>query len=209
MPILFGQLLAFWVILTSLVGPSLAQTHGLFQWGFTNEALSTSIPTCLPLGIVVKSANVTTNATSGTPPYYMISFAVDATPVTTFIGTDENNLKWTVTQPVGSHLVLSVVDANGSAGGVPPQILTVIPGQTTNCVVTPQTTPAFTVTVNVTDKLTTCQPWGLTVEGGAPPYNVTLLQPNSPVVTNVTMPFGLDTFTFIDRANPSSQLVGE
>jgi len=207
MPILFGQLFMFAVILIDLVSLSHAQSHGLFQWGFTNEALATSIPTCSPLGIVVKSANVTTNATNGTPPYYMISFAVGATPQTTFIGTDENNLSWTVTQAVGSQLVLSVVDADGSAGGVPPQILTVIPGQTTSCVVTPQTTPPFTVTANVTDELTTCQPWGLTVKGGAPPYNVTLLQPNSPVVTNVTMPFGLDTFTFIDRANTNNRLV--
>ena len=58
----------------------------------------------MTLGIVVKSANVTANSTDGTPPYYMISFAVGGTPMTTFIGTDENDLKWTVTQPPGKSL---------------------------------------------------------------------------------------------------------
>jgi hypothetical protein len=137
----------------------------------------------------------------------MIAFAVGGTPVTTFIGTDENNLSWTVTEPVGSRLVLSVVDANGSAGGIPPQILTVIAGQSTQCVTAPLTTPPFTVTANVTSELTTCQPWGLTVKGGVPPYTVTLAELNEPVVTNVTMPFGLDSFTFINRANPNGQLI--
>jgi hypothetical protein len=43
------------------------------------------------------------------------------------------------------------------------------------------------VVANVTDTLTTCQPWGLTIKGGTPPYNLTLAAVNSPVVTNVTM----------------------
>ncbi|KDR72781.1 hypothetical protein GALMADRAFT_73247 [Galerina marginata CBS 339.88] len=199
------SLLALW-ILTGLVGSSLAQTHNLFQWQFANAALSSLLPTCTPLQIVVKSSDPTTNATQGTPPYYMISFAVGGTPVTTFIGTDENNLSWTITQTVDSQLLLSVVDANGSAGGIPPQLFNVIAGQSTRCV-TPPSTPSFTVTANVTDELTTCQPWGLTVKGGVPPYNVTLAAINSPIVTNVTMPFGLDVFTFIDRADPGTQLL--
>jgi len=198
--------LTLW-FLAGFVTPSLAQTNKLFQWQFADSALASVLPTCSALQIVVKSFDPTTNATHGTPPYYMIAFAVGATPVTTLIGTDENDLSWTVTQPVGSKLILSVVDANGSAGGIPPQILSVIAGQTTQCVTTPSTT-AFTVTANVTGDLTTCQPWGLTVKGGVPPYVVTLAQPNSPIVTNVTIPNGLDTFTFIDRADPNGQLIG-
>ncbi|KAF8970972.1 hypothetical protein BDZ97DRAFT_1410986 [Flammula alnicola] len=207
MSISLPRLYLFWLLAT-FVSPSLAQTSKLFQWGFANTALSTSLPTCVSLPIIVKSFDPTTNATNGTPPYYMIAFAVGGTPVTTFIGTDENNLSWTVTQPVGSQLVLSVVDANGSAGGIPPRILNVIPGSTTQCVNTPLLTPEFKVTANVTGNLQTCQPWGFTVKGGVPPYTITLAQPNSPVVTNVTLPFGDDSFTYINRANPGGQLIG-
>lgn len=39
----------------------------------------------------------------------------------------------------------------------------------------------------MTDTLTTCQPWGIIIKGGVPPYNVTLAAVNSPIVTNVTM----------------------
>ncbi|KAF9476296.1 hypothetical protein BDN70DRAFT_952076 [Pholiota conissans] len=196
----------FWFIAVST--PALAQTNRLFQWSFANDALSTSLPTCFPLQIIVTSFNTTTNDTIGTPPYYMTAFVVGGTPVTTFIGTDQNNLTWTVTEPVGSQLVLSVVDANGSAGGIPPNIYKVIEGTTTQCVTTPINTPPFTVTANVTSELQTCQPWGFKVKGGVPPYVITFAQPGSPVVTNVSMLFGDDAFTFINRAGPNGQLIG-
>lgn len=82
-------------------------------------------------------------------------------------------------------------------------------GQTTQCVVQPQTTPEFSMTANVTADLNTCQPWGLTVKGGVPPYIITLLQPNSPVVTNASIGLGDDRFTYINRADTGSTLVGE
>lgn len=104
--------------------------------------------------------------------------------------------------------MLSVVDANGSAGGIPPNTYTVIAGQTTQCVIPALTSPSFTVTANVTKDLQTCQPWGFTVKGGVPPYNLTLAAPNSPIVTNVTLPYGDDAFTYIDRADPGGKLIG-
>jgi hypothetical protein len=70
------------------------------------------------------------------------------------------------------------------------------------------TSPSFTVTANVTKDLQTCQPWGLTVKGGVPPYTISLASPNSPSVTNVTLPYGDDTFTYINRASPDGQLIG-
>ncbi|KAF9039345.1 hypothetical protein BJ165DRAFT_381908 [Panaeolus papilionaceus] len=198
----------FWVLF-ALVFSACAQTNKLFQWQFSNNALSTSLPTCLGLNIIAKPFDVNTNATNGTPPFYMISLAVGGTPQTSFIGTDENNLLWTVTHAPGTRLILQVVDANGSAGGIPPRIFDVIAGQTTQCVITPKLDPPFTVTANVTGKakLNTCQPWGLTITGGVPPYNLTLVQPNSPITTNVTIGLGDDVFTYINRANPNSQLL--
>jgi hypothetical protein len=78
----------------------------------------------------------------------------------------------------------------------------------TQCVTTPTLTPAFTITSNVTGDLETCQPWGLTVQGGVPPYTVTLGALDSPYVTNVSIPVGDNNFTYINRAAPNGQLIG-
>ena len=105
--------------------------------------------------------------------------------------------------------MLNVVDASGSSGGIPGTIFTVVaasPDDSTACVVTPSSS-SFTVTANVTDTLTTCSPWGLQIQGGVPPYNLTLIALNSPDVTNVTLPQGTNEYTYIDRANPNSQLL--
>ncbi|KAH9475367.1 hypothetical protein JR316_0012478 [Psilocybe cubensis] len=139
----------------------------------------------------------------------MLSFELDGTPQRTFIGTDDNNLNWQVTHAPGSKLVLSVVDSTGGAGGITSKVIGVIAGNSTQCVVPSPAGQSFTVTANVTDLavLTTCQPWGLTIKGGVSPYNVTLVQLNSPVTTNITMPNGLDRFTYINRNNPDSLLI--
>jgi len=70
------------------------------------------------------------------------------------------------------------------------------------------TSPPFTVTANETSDLRTCHPWKLTAKGGVPPYTITLAAPNSPAVTNVTLPYGDDTFTYINRASPGGELMG-
>jgi hypothetical protein len=56
--------------------------------------------------------------------------------------------------------------------------------------------------------LSTCQPWGLKVTGGIPPYNITLISVGSTVVTNVSLLQGFDIFTYINKANPNGQIMG-
>jgi len=136
----------------------------------------------------------------------MLAFEVGGTPRTTLLGTDESSLTWLVDHPVGTQLMLSVVDTNGNAGGIPPSLYQVVTGQSTTCVQNAQDT-GFTVRANVTDTISTCQPWGLRIHGGVPPYNITFSALNSPNVTNVTM-LGIDDgFTYIDRASPGTQLL--
>jgi hypothetical protein len=60
-------------------------------------------------------------------------------------------------------------------------------GQSTQCIPAASNDPPFTVEANVTDTLTTCQPWGIKIKGGTPPYDLTLAAVNSPLVINVTM----------------------
>ena len=56
-----------------------------------------------------------------------------------------------------------------------------------------------------------CAPWGITISGGAPPYNITLAALGQPVVTNSTIPKTVvqNHLTYINRAIPGAQLVGE
>ncbi|KAJ7730876.1 hypothetical protein DFH07DRAFT_848241 [Mycena maculata] len=204
----FGPLatLFTFLVLSSLVSPCRAQTNRIFQWSFSGNELSSELPSCRSFSITVKPFNASED-TTGVPPYYMMAFPVNGTPTTTLIGTDESNLAWTVDQPLGSQLLLDVVDSTGSAGGIPPNLFTVVAGQTTQCIPAASTDPPFTVTANVTTTIETCQPWGLTITGGTPPYNLTLAALNSPVVTNVTMGPLDNAFTFIDRADPGTQLI--
>ncbi|KAJ7826535.1 hypothetical protein B0H13DRAFT_1657479, partial [Mycena leptocephala] len=120
------------------------------------------------------------------PPFYMIAFAVGGAPITTLIGMNESDLSWTVSHPI-------VVDSHGNTGGIAPPLYT---------------TTDFYMTANVTDVLATCAPWGLTVHGGMPPYTLTLAALDSPSVTNVTLGPNGSMFTYINRANPGSQMIG-
>jgi len=142
----------------------------------------------------------------GVPPFSMLALPKGGMPTTSLLGTSAENLTWLVDQPIGAELLLTVIDGNGNPGGLPPAPFTVIAGQSSQCL-PPPPNPDFTVTSNVTDVLNTCQPWGLRVTGGVPPYNVTLVALGSPVITNVTIGLGDDIFTYINRADPGTSLM--
>ncbi|KAF5313892.1 hypothetical protein D9619_012998 [Psilocybe cf. subviscida] len=184
-------------VVTFVVSVCQGQKSRVFQWQFRDQILPTDVSACGSLPIVVKPFNATFNNTRGVPPYYMISFPVDGMPLTTLIGSDPDNLSWAVGSPIGAQILLSVVDSTGTAGGSIPRLLTVIPGQKMECLLPPsEADPSFTIKSNITATLQTCEPWGITVLGGTPPYTVTLAETDQPVVTNVTMPVGANRFTY-------------
>lgn len=84
-------------------------------------------------------------------------------------------------------------------------------GVSTSCVRPEPSSPSFTISANKTGgaNLETCEPWGVTIKGGIPPYNLSIAAVNSPVVTNVSIPSGFDAFTYINRADPNGQMVSE
>ncbi|KAJ7134083.1 hypothetical protein C8R43DRAFT_1239373 [Mycena crocata] len=182
-----------------------AQAAGLmFEWGFSGtQTVSSSLPSCrsLPIAVTPVTAN-------GVPPFYMIAFAVGGTPITSLIGTNESALVWTVRHPIGTQLVLGVVDSRGNSAGLDKPVYTVTAGATTQCLPAATAEAPFKLTANVTDTLGTCEPWGLTIQGGIPPYTVTIAQINSPDVRNVTLGSNDDVYTYINRADPGSQLIG-
>lgn len=101
-----------------------AQTNGLFEWAFetvcrvlffsrtcspfiVQPISSGRIPSCGSLSISLSNRD-------GVPPYSMQAFAVDGTPKTSQIGSDPSNLRWTPNHPVGTRLLLVIVDSRGS-----------------------------------------------------------------------------------------------
>lgn len=202
------------ILIYALASVAQAQSTGArpaseqFQWKWKNDGIGFQIATCQTLDIEVKSWNPALNDTQGIPPYYMMAFPVKGTPVTRHIGNSDTSLSWEVTHAPGSKLLLTVVDSSGSFGGVPPRLFEVIPGVSTSCVRPEPSAPTFTISSNITNgNLATCEPWGITIKGGVPPYNLSIAAVNSPVITNVTIPSGFDAFTYINRAAPNGQMV--
>ncbi|KAJ7912992.1 hypothetical protein B0H13DRAFT_2326757 [Mycena leptocephala] len=184
------------VLLVNIPGIN-AQAGQLFEWGFSGkQEVSNSLPSCRTFPITVDPLTA-----HGVPPFYMIAFEVGGAPTTSFIGTNASNLAWTVRHPV---VLLGVVDSEGNSGGIDALCT---PGRNNTVYPPCSAEPAFKITANVTDTLTTCEPWGLTIHGGTPPYNLTLAALNSPDVTNVTLGPNDSVFTYINRAYPGTQMI--
>ncbi|KAJ7208286.1 hypothetical protein GGX14DRAFT_633919, partial [Mycena pura] len=165
---------------------------------------SRSPPSCGRLTIAV-----TALTSPAVPPFYIISFPVGGTPVTSVIGTNASALEWTVSHPVGTQLLLTVVDSQGISGGISDSpLFTVVAGETTQCLPAPDTRSPFTVAANSSGTLATCAPWGLAITGGTPPYNVTVAKAGAADVTNVTLGPTDSVYTYINRAEPGGVMIG-
>ncbi|THU98074.1 hypothetical protein K435DRAFT_965116 [Dendrothele bispora CBS 962.96] len=143
-----------------------------FNWGFSDETFesSPSLPACQSFDITIVPLD-SNNVTPRTPPFYMNSIALGGTPRTTAIGTNENSLSWTLDHPIGTELILQVVDAKGSSGGIAPLKYTVVNGEKSSCIVNEQNSNDFTISSNL----------------------------NGPDLTNVTMPADADAYTYINH----------
>ena len=124
--------------------------------------------------------------------------------------------------------MLAVVDSDGNNGGVdtflytvncvcfcPVQLvyflslLIITAANDVTCLPSPAPTIPASVHPNVTDPLATCQPWGLTIANGTKPYTIVLSALNSLFITNLTLGYNDDVFTYINRAPSNGQLMGE
>ncbi|KAF9033885.1 hypothetical protein BJ165DRAFT_1356899, partial [Panaeolus papilionaceus] len=117
------------------------------------------------------------------PPYSLISYPLHGTPQTTYLGDDLSKLSWKNPQP---------------------------PEDSGQCSPPPEVLPPFTATSNVTadNFLDNCEPWAITISGGTPPYKVSFVQPDSTVMTNVTLPAKDNTYTFVNSSLPGTVLLG-
>jgi hypothetical protein len=141
----------------------------------------------------------------GTAPYYFIAYELGGFSTATFVGTDHSNLTWQVRYPVGTKLMLGMVDADGNSGGIADSY-TVSSGQDASCL--PPTPPSSQLIIkgNVSKTLSSCEPWGLRVSGGTPPYNITLVVYNIPS-TNYTLSSGLDVLTYVNNGIYTGQML--
>ncbi|KAF5348311.1 hypothetical protein D9756_010473 [Leucocoprinus leucothites] len=206
--ILVRFLVVSFLILQAL-GQNSVQTFG---WKFRTDFLSIALPSCFKFSIVVfpNLKNATAGNYSGTPPYYMMAFPEGGQPIVSPIGNDNDTLSWTPQHPIGTRLILQVIDSLGDTGGTSGSIFEIAENADSTTCVLPPSPEDFTISSNTTQDgsgtLETCQPWRLNINGGQPPYTVVLTARNSPVITNITVPSTDDALVFINRADPNTVL---
>lgn len=69
--------------------------------------MTTTLTQCQSYGIKLDN-NTNQPNTFGAPPYCMIAFPANGVPTTSRIGTDPNNLSWTVNQRQGEHYLTTI-----------------------------------------------------------------------------------------------------
>ncbi|KDQ50209.1 hypothetical protein JAAARDRAFT_589999 [Jaapia argillacea MUCL 33604] len=202
-PINLHGLIGYVLIIAYVLSHSLvlAQQSNTFFWGFTPNDNPT-LQACQTYSLSIYAGQNNISGLS-TPPYYLFAYEVGGITTVTPVGS--TSLEWQVTHPAGSQLVITMADAKGNSGGVDPVIRTVTPGSSTSCQI-PAPDKSFVMTSNVT-ALTTCEPWGLSIAGGIPPYEVTVARINTPNVTNMTVPSGDNVVTYINRGEPNGQMI--
>ncbi|KAI0043042.1 hypothetical protein FA95DRAFT_1465696, partial [Auriscalpium vulgare] len=141
-------------------------------------------------------------ASDAQPPFYLVAYALAGSTTVSPMLADGAALRWQVNLPAGSELLLGVVDSAGHSGGVANQTWTVADGDSAACLPpVPASAPA--IAANVTRDLGACQPLGLTMRGGVPPYTVSVVSPGAGTVTNTTLGPGDDALAYVNPAAPN------
>ncbi|PPQ75378.1 hypothetical protein CVT26_015510 [Gymnopilus dilepis] len=206
------SLYLFFLTLFILQLLSSAQSVNSFQWSLAASSIVKSSQTvgeliaCDAVAIIV---NGNGTLSDGQGPYYMTAYALGGAPRTTFIGSG-GNLEWTVDQPVGSKVVLSIVDSEGNLGNSQESRIFTVTGGSKQC---DTTTPGSNFTVRARGmsprKLAACRPWEIQWSGGTAPYTVTLMAfEQSGLKMMKFMRVNETKFTFINTFNPNSLLIG-
>lgn len=102
--------------------------------------------------------------------------------------------------------MFNVADASGNSGGIPPEIYTVVAGQSKACLLS-ASTPTITMKIDEPSELKTCTVLPIHIEGGQKPYTVTLAVANSSSPSNRTMGSNDDTYEWVNQAAPNSTFI--
>ncbi|KZT39184.1 hypothetical protein SISSUDRAFT_666637 [Sistotremastrum suecicum HHB10207 ss-3] len=195
------RLALIWMLLYTTPAFSQNQT---FTWYFAG---STTLPECGTIGIIVDTSPLPNSTQVARPPYYMLAYEVSGIATVSNIGSDSDELSWTIKHASGTQLLLQVADSLGNTGGVGPAVYNVTVGGATNCHPSTETTP-ITLAIeppNLT-VLQSCGPLVLDINGGTAPYTVSLVATNSPTVKNATLLDTENRYTWINQS-PGTNLI--
>ncbi|KAF7327147.1 hypothetical protein MKEN_00291500 [Mycena kentingensis (nom. inval.)] len=177
----------------------------MFEWGFDDNPTA-SLPACGLLSISISPRG----RYAPVPPFYLMAYEVGAsgTPTTSTVGQNSSRLEWEVNIPIGSQVVLELVDAHGTSGGVDVPLYTVTDGST-DCLSPSVLASTFKLSSshNQNTSLDTCAPWPLAIEGGTPPFILTLASLDSPHSTNITLTEDERIFSYTNRAQPNRRMI--
>ncbi|KAK7679060.1 hypothetical protein QCA50_018004 [Cerrena zonata] len=176
-----------------------------FFWGFNGNSSPTSFPSCSSVSI---SISLRPNSTIGLgiPPFSMYSFEPGGIPHVQRIGSNPLSLSWTVDHLPGTKLLLVMLDSLNNTGGIPEKMYDVVSGSTACISQTSDPPSTFKLSSNVTDQLTTCEPWGLTATNGTPPYTIYITAVGSDTITVVKMGDADNTLIYPDRVEPNTSV---
>ncbi|GJE96424.1 hypothetical protein PsYK624_126210 [Phanerochaete sordida] len=173
-----------------------------FDWGWQTLVSPTSFEECQLVQVDV-IGNFGTVA-----PYYMLAFEPGGVPTTSMIGHDRSNLWWQANHQRGSSLMLTMIDSNGSTGGVPQPLYDMTAGSNTSCLQSlPSSSAIVHANISAGNNLSTCDPLGITISGGQKPYTVFLAETDSPLLVVQTLSDDDDTFTYFNQYNPGWQII--
>ncbi|KAJ7206704.1 hypothetical protein C8J57DRAFT_1541277 [Mycena rebaudengoi] len=185
-----------------------------YNWDFTSSVRSagrlsvqqtgSNLAACatIPLGVFPGSQQST-----GVPPYYMMAFPVSGTPMTSLIGTNASALEWTVAFPVGTLLLLGVVDSLGTSGSIAIGVYTVA-ARRHNAFRPTRAQPLRSLRISLPDPCFQLATVGSSrFREGKPPYKVTLAPSDSADVVNVTLRPNDSVFNYLNQSPPGSQLL--
>ncbi|KAH7886630.1 hypothetical protein F5I97DRAFT_1021469 [Phlebopus sp. FC_14] len=185
-----------------------------FSWRFENRGLDGStLMECETLAISISPSNGN-SSNVGMGPYYLLAFEPSGTSTTTLLGHTPSSLRWQVTHSIGSQLLLSLVDSQGTSGGVHPMLFTVKANTADReCLyVDPLSSPLSPlkpeIVSSVIGQIPPCGAWDLSVFGGRAPYTISVVSLGSSTVYNFSLPLGQQSFTYNNRGGISGRMVG-
>ncbi|KZV92846.1 hypothetical protein EXIGLDRAFT_717817 [Exidia glandulosa HHB12029] len=189
---------------------TLAQTLDQHSFGFKFAgSTATDIVQCDTIHFSAIPVN-TSSTYLGAPPYEVIAFEAGGLSDRQKGGDNSTDIPWLVRHSPGARLFVTIIDSKGDFGGFPAGFFKVVPGKSASCMPPePKAGDIPMLSANVSNaNLETCQPWGMNITGGIPPYSVQIIADNSPLYTNTTAPStSTDRFTYINRADPQRSMI--
>lgn len=176
-----------------------------FVWGFSPND-TPSLKPCTPVNITVGRDAQNGSTQPSVPPYTIIAYPDQGVPTVDLLGAGPD-LVWTPRIPAGRSVLLTVVDAVGTSGGVAQQMYTVGSSVSDACLPPAPNNDLRATIDGVSGTLNTCDTLPIRIQGGTKPYTVTIARTNASNTVNVTLSASNDYLQWISRSDPNQSLI--